>query len=164
MHRPYAHCPHCGAALPETDWPRRCDSCGQFSYLSPAVVGVVLQPVDDGLLIIQRGIRPHKRKWALPGGFIDAYEGWQTGCARELFEETGVQVPAEAMTLFSIENAPQSNMILIFAVGPPLTESALPPFVKNDECLNRRVMRVLKPLAFPLHTEAARRYLDASPS
>ena len=160
MHRPYSHCPRCGGRLSEAEgWPRRCGACDRYSYLSPAPAGVVLQPVDDGVLLIQRGIPPHRGAWALPGGFIDAHEGWREGVARELFEETGVVTAPDSLTLFSVESAPEDNMLLIFAVAPPLTASALPAFVANKECRARRVATAPEELAFVLHTAAVRRFL-----
>lgn len=161
MHRPYPHCPRCGARLPEgRDWPKRCGGCDRETYLSPAPVGVVLQPVGAGLVVVQRGIRPHKGAWALPGGFIDAHESWQEGCARELWEESGIRVAPDALTLHSVEAARADNMILFFALAPALDdEGALPPFVANHECTARRVMRAAEALAFPLHTQAAAQYL-----
>ncbi|MEL6348108.1 MAG: NUDIX domain-containing protein [Myxococcota bacterium] len=161
MHRPYDHCPRCGGRLPEgPTWPKRCPSCGRESYLSPAPVGVTLQPVDDGLLIIRRGIPPQRGEWALPGGFIDAYEGWEQGCARELWEETGVRVAPDALTLFSVENAPEDNMIVIFALAPVMSAADLPPFEVSAECTARAVLHGPEALAFALHTLAARRFFD----
>lgn len=161
MHRPYPHCPHCGHRLPDGhSWPKRCDSCGRTGYLSPAPVGVVLLPVDGGLLLVQRGIRPHIGAWALPGGFIDAYEGWRDGCARELREETGVEVRPEQLQLVSAESAPEDNMILLLARAPMHRAQELPPFQPCTECTALRVATQPEELAFPLHTQAMARFFS----
>ncbi|MFT4974218.1 MAG: ADP-ribose pyrophosphatase YjhB (NUDIX family) [Myxococcota bacterium] len=162
MHRPYSCCPSCGAALPEgPSWPKRCARCGRAGYLSPAPVGVVLQPVDGGLLLVERGIPPGLGEWALPGGFIDAHERWREGCVRELREETGLVVAPGALTLWELLDAPEANLLLIFVLAPPLSAAELPPFVVSSECTARRVASGPEPLAFPLHTAAVARFFAA---
>lgn len=47
---------------------------------------------DLYVLLIQRKKDPFKSKWALPGGFLEENEPFKTGAARELKEETGIQV------------------------------------------------------------------------
>ena len=44
------------------------------------------------LLLVRRGRPPFRGKWALPGGFCDVGETTQECCAREVEEETGVEV------------------------------------------------------------------------
>src|SRR5690242_7398215 len=93
MYKKNSHCSYCGAAFDEDQpWPRLCANCGHRSYLNPAPVSVVLVPVDDGLLVVRRGIMPRQGMLALPGGFINAGESWQEAGAREVREETGVEL------------------------------------------------------------------------
>ena len=47
---------------------------------------------DEFVLLIQRKNDPFKLKWALPGGFLEEDEDLAKGAARELKEETGIQV------------------------------------------------------------------------
>ena len=163
MHRPYSCCPHCGAPLPaEQPWPRACLGCGRTCYLSPAPVGVVLQPVHTGgVVLVQRDIPPGRGQWALPGGFLDSHEAWRHGCARELREETGIHTDPEALVLVELLDAVADNLLLLIALAPPLDEAALPPFVRNTECADRRIARAPEPLAFPLHTQAMARFFAA---
>jgi 8-oxo-dGTP diphosphatase len=44
------------------------------------------------LLLVRRGGPPFRGRWALPGGFCDVGETTQECCAREVEEETGVEV------------------------------------------------------------------------
>ena len=70
-------CSYCGRAfVADQPWPRKCASCGQFTYVNPIPVAVCLLPVEGGLLCVRRAIPPGAGKLALPGGFIDVHETW----------------------------------------------------------------------------------------
>ncbi|TDU89413.1 8-oxo-dGTP diphosphatase [Kribbella voronezhensis] len=54
---------------------------------------LVILTVRDGslqVLLIRRGIEPHKDRWALPGGFVRPAEDLEAAARRELAEETGL--------------------------------------------------------------------------
>ncbi len=56
-------------------------------------VDLVLLTIRDEklhVLLVRRGVPPHKGQWALPGGFVTADEGLDAAASRELHEETGV--------------------------------------------------------------------------
>lgn len=58
-------------------------------------VDLLIFTIRDGslsLLLIKRGGHPEKGKWALPGGFVNTTESLDEAAARELFEETGINV------------------------------------------------------------------------
>jgi 8-oxo-dGTP diphosphatase len=59
----------------------------------PVAVDLVVMTLrDDALcaLVIRRGIKPFKGKWALPGGFVRPNESLEAAAHRELLEETGI--------------------------------------------------------------------------
>lgn len=153
MYLKNSHCSFCGNPFGEDQsWPRSCAQCGNVTYRNPLPVAVTLQPVDEGLLVIRRAIPPRQGQLALPGGFIDYGESWQAACARELWEETGIQVAPESIELVTVRSAPDGT-VLIFGKAPKLSEVGLAQFESNNEVLERLVIQAPEPLAFPLHSE-----------
>lgn len=63
-----------------------------------------------GLLLIKRGGHPHKGKWALPGGFVDQDELVVDAAARELKEETGVEVNARDLRFVGYYDDPERDV------------------------------------------------------
>ena len=155
----HTYCSYCGSAFVELGWPRHCATCENTTYRNPIPVMVVLLPVDDGLLTVRRGIPPKEGELALPGGFLDFGESWQEGASRELEEETGIQIAPEDFTLFDVMSPPSpSRTVLIFCSAPKIVTSALPPFQKTNETTEQVILTKAEPLAFPLHTDAVRRF------
>ncbi|RMG72049.1 MAG: NUDIX domain-containing protein [Bacteroidetes bacterium] len=158
----HSYCSACGHAFPDAmaTYPRSCAHCGHVTYCNPLPVGVVLQPVGEGLLIIQRDVDEGRGDWALPGGFLECGESWQKGTARELWEETGLQVAPNDLQVFQLSSSPDGRYLMIFALAPPLAGSDLPAPQTRAEVSDLRVMARPEPLAFPLHEEAARRFFE----
>jgi 8-oxo-dGTP diphosphatase len=62
-------------------------------YPSSPVVGVGGVVIEDGrALLIRRGSEPLLGQWSIPGGTLELGESLQAGVARELLEETGLEV------------------------------------------------------------------------
>lgn len=65
-----------------------------YKYPRPALtVDGVVFGLDGGelkVLLIERGLKPFKGQWALPGGFVQEGETLDAAAARELEEEAGV--------------------------------------------------------------------------
>ena len=59
-------------------------------------VGAVVHDVDGRLLLVRRGRDPHRGRWSLPGGRVEAGESPEQAIEREVLEETGLVVRAGA--------------------------------------------------------------------
>lgn len=62
-------------------------------YPDLPVVGVGGVLIEDGrTLLIKRGTEPLLGQWSIPGGTLELGESLQAGVAREMLEETGLEV------------------------------------------------------------------------
>ena len=62
-------------------------------YPERPVVGIGGVLIDRGrTLLIRRGSEPLRGEWSIPGGTLEIGESLQQGVARELLEETGIEV------------------------------------------------------------------------
>jgi 8-oxo-dGTP diphosphatase len=61
-----------------------------------ACVGAVVHDAAGRLLLVQRGRDPHRGRWSLPGGRVEAGESPSQAVEREVLEETGLVVRAGA--------------------------------------------------------------------
>lgn len=62
--------------------------------------------VKEQVLLIQRLKEPFQGMWALPGGFVEDDEDLTVAAARELMEETGVEIPMSSMSQFGTYGKP----------------------------------------------------------
>jgi len=61
---------------------------------------------EDAVVLIRRGHPPFQGYYALPGGFVDVGETTEHACAREVLEETGIQIPPENLQLIGVYSDP----------------------------------------------------------
>lgn len=154
-----SHCSFCGTRFPDIPWPRKCSACDNTTYLNPTPVAVLVLPVDDGVLTVRRAYGSKAGQLALPGGFIDLGESWQEAAVRELFEETGITVPASSVRDFRVLSAPDGT-VLVFGQTDPVKEAELPPFQASSETTERVILRRPEKLAFPHHTTVLNQYFS----
>lgn len=111
----FNYCPKCGSKnFVENNFKsKRCEDCGFVYYLNPsAACACVITDRMNNVLVAIRRADPAKGTWDLPGGFIDPNESVEAGLAREVLEETGINVKqgtrggvhSKLKYLFSIPN------------------------------------------------------------
>ena len=99
----YRYCPRCAAELelqpsPEPDPPRlTCPECNFVHYPNPAPTVQAWIDRDGTFLALERNQEPRRGFWNLPGGFVEPGESGPEAIAREVGEETGLEVEVGAV-------------------------------------------------------------------
>ena len=107
--RPATYCPDCGAVLAQRSFEGRerqyCPDCERFIWQNAKpCVGVVVRDGNKALLI-KRAIPPDVGAWAPPGGALEPDEPPAVGAARELREETNLEVNPADLTLLDTRHS-----------------------------------------------------------
>jgi NADH pyrophosphatase NudC (nudix superfamily) len=91
----------------------RCSECGWTHWNNPTpVLAAVIECADrDGQLLLARNAAWSGRMFALITGFMEAGETPQEGTAREVEEETSLQV--EALSLIGVYDFQRMNQVII---------------------------------------------------
>ena len=149
----FSHCSYCGHRFADgAGWPRRCGSCANVSYRNPVPVAVLAVPVEDlGVLMVRRTEAPVGL--ALPSGYIEYGERWQDAAARELAEETGIRVEADAIRELKVCSG-EDGTLLVFCTSPPITSAELAAFSPSPEASELVVVDTPRDdVVFPLDAE-----------
>lgn len=86
-------CPRCGAALETGEERASCPDCGSVYYANAAATASALVlDADSRLLLARRAIEPYLGMWDTIGGFLEETETPEEALAREVAEETGLDV------------------------------------------------------------------------
>jgi mutator protein MutT len=102
----FKYCPKCGSKHFDVnnEKSKKCDNCGFVYYQNPSAATAAFILNERGeLLVERRGKEPAKGMLDLPGGFVDNDETAEEGIAREVREETGLEI-VSADYLFSLPN------------------------------------------------------------
>ena len=148
MTEEHRFCPRCAAPLEMrevqgTQRPR-CPACGRIVYQDPKLAAAVVVEQDEKLLMVRRAIQPGIGLWSFPGGYVDQGEVVEKAAAREVLEETGLQVDIIALLgIFSEDGHP----VVLAAYGGKQVGGEIIP---GDEVLEMGFFSPngLPPLAF----------------
>ncbi len=96
MHSEDRFCPACAFPLVGKEVAGRqrpvCPRCGRVVYYDPKVAATCIVERDGKVLMVRRGIQPGMGRWSIPGGYVDRGEVVEEAAAREVWEETGLEV------------------------------------------------------------------------
>lgn len=117
----YHYCPQCATPLrlrvqAEDGGPKqrlRCPACGWTHWNNPTpVLAAIIEMIDrEGQVLLARNAAWSGRMFALITGFMEAGESPEQGIAREVLEETGLQV--EAPRLVGVYDFQRMNQLII---------------------------------------------------
>ena len=112
--------------------------------------------VIDGerLLLVKRSNEPYKNRWVLPGGFVEYDETVENAAAREVLEETGVQIRLESIlgVYSDPERDPRGHTLTTVFIGRPVAgepvggDDAADAFWVNLESLDSSILAFDQPL------------------
>lgn len=155
MSEPGAHCSFCGAAMSQRQGhTRRCDACGETTYVNPIPVATVLLPVvrdgRPGLLAIRRRTPPRVGELSFPGGYVHFGESWQEGAVRELFEETGIELEnPRSLSAFDVLSTSRGHLNNIYGLADLRDWNTLGELVPTAEASEFVLLDAPAPMAFP---------------
>ena len=90
---------------------------------------------------------------ALPSGYIEYGERWQDAAARELAEETDIQVDAWAIRELNVCSG-EDGTLLIFGTAPPIARAEIAAFSPSAEASELVVVDAPRDdIVFPLDAE-----------
>ncbi len=107
----------------------------------PAVGALVFDA--ERVLLVQRGNEPARGRWAIPGGRVKWGETLAEAVAREVQEETGIQIAVgemiywfEPRTHADAAGVPRFHYVILDFLATPVTSNQIP--IPGDDALAAR--------------------------
>ena len=92
----------------------------------------------EELLVMKRGAGGFSAGgWFIPGGHIEQGERPTEACARELFEETGISIQPEALTLIDVMTYETGKATAHTIIYSAPCETAAEPVINNEHVATR---------------------------
>jgi len=163
-HEGLRFCPRCASPLAEAavrDHRRlRCSACGYIVYRTPAPVTCALVERDGGVLLVRRRYAPRAGEWCLPAGFVEAGESPAESAAREVLEETGLEIAVTGVfDTWATGEDPRTPVVCI-AFTAAVTGGRLAAGDDADDAAFFTEETLPRAVAFPTHRAALARYFD----
>ncbi|MFB6202211.1 MAG: NUDIX domain-containing protein [Halorhabdus sp.] len=144
-----AYCPHCGSVLTERKIEGRsrrfCPDCEWVVYRNPDPAAGVLVVRDDppSVLLVRRSGPPAAGAWSLPAGYLEWDEPAPEAAARELREETTLDVATADLALLSTQLRPGAHggYTLVVVYATPVDAVTGTPTARSDADAVRYVER-----------------------
>ena len=142
-------CPGCGFPLERTETSGKvrpvCSKCRRIIYYDPKVAAVVVVARAGRILMVRRANQPGYGLWSVPGGYVDRGEVVEAAAAREVREETGLEVAIGGLLgLFS-----QAGNPVIVAAFAGVETGGLLRAGPETLAVDFFPLDALPPLAFP---------------
>jgi ADP-ribose pyrophosphatase YjhB (NUDIX family) len=103
-----------------------------IAYENPRVIVSTIVAQQDAVLLCHRADPPAAGRWALPGGFLECGESLQEAAARETFEETGIRLSPQGLSLHVLSALPELAEVY---VGFRIELSEPAALVCGSECM-----------------------------
>jgi len=83
-------------------------------YPGAPLVGVGAVAMKNGkILLVKRAFEPGAGKWSIPGGLVELGEKLSEACAREMEEETGIEIEVlELINAFDMVDLDESGKVV----------------------------------------------------
>jgi 8-oxo-dGTP diphosphatase len=136
-----------------------CQVCDFVNWNNPKPVTATVIPLDGGIVLVKRKVEPFVDDWCLPGGFMETAEHPAESAAREVFEETGLEVRVSRL-LDATAPGRGINVVMLFyeamVIGGKLVAgddaSEVACFKQHELPTN---------IAFDLHRQAIHRWFES---
>ncbi len=109
-----------------------CLRCGRIHYDNPKVLVGIIVHWRDRIVLCRRATDPAKGCWNVPMGFLEQGESLEEAGVRELREETGLHVAADALSLCTVCSLPYLDQVHMVYRAELFTQ---PIFVAGEESL-----------------------------
>jgi ADP-ribose pyrophosphatase YjhB (NUDIX family) len=158
------YCPRCAAELRGSTVRgcRRlsCPECGYVFYMTPAPVTCVIVERDGAVLLVRRRYAPKTGRWCLPAGFIEQGESPHESAAREVKEETGLDVTiTEFLDSWATAEDPRTPVVS-FAFAARIVGGALEPGDDADRAEFFERDSLPEDIAFVTHRHVIEEYFE----
>ncbi len=161
---PLVCCPLCSSTVKIFEIGGRdrvvCTICEFVHWDNPKPVTATLVPLNGGIVLVKRKFEPYVGDWCLPGGFIEGFEDPDESAAREVLEETGLNIHGQRLIR---ANAPGRgiNVIILFYAA----ESATGEMVAGDDASDVGAFKqdeLPSNIAFELHRRMIARFFETN--